>query len=95
MERFTLLKSDFLRLPTERWHMVEIMPIVIFRSEIPYKESTRAITGQRGSLPVTPLGYLNFKKVIFRTMQTMRKTVSVNWLTSRRFSAPKRGGVNK
>ena len=75
MERFTLLKSDFLRLPTERWHMVEIMPIVIFRSEIPYKESTRAITGQRGSLSVMPLGYLNFKKVIFRTMQTMRKTV--------------------
>ena len=55
----------------------------------------RAIIGQRGSLPVTPLGYLNFKKVIFRTMRTMRKQFPVNWLTSGRFSAPKRGGVNK
>ena len=47
------------------------------------------------SLSVTPLGYLNFKKSIFRTMQTMRKQFPVNWLTTGRFSAPKRGGVNK
>ena len=60
----------------------------------PYMAS-RAIIGQRGSLPVTPLGYLNFKKVIFRTMRTMRKQFPVNWLTSGGFSAPKRGGVNK
>ena len=46
------------------------------------------IIGQRGSLPVTPLGYLKFQKVIFRTMQTMRKQFPVNWLTSGRFSAP-------
>ena len=57
--------------------------------------TTRAIIGQRGTLPVTPLGYLNPKKVIFRTMRTMRKQFPVNWLTSGRFSAPKRGGVNK
>ena len=37
----------------------------------------RAIIGQRGTLPVMPLGYLNFKKVIFRTMQTMRKQFPV------------------
>ena len=37
----------------------------------------RAIIGQRGSLPVRPLGYLNFKKVIFRTMRTMRKQFPV------------------
>ena len=43
----------------------------------------RAIIGQRGRLPVTPLGYLNFKKVIFRTMRTMRKQFPavINWLT--------------
>ena len=56
---------------------------------------SRAIIGQRGTLPVTPLGYLDPKKVIFRTMRTMRKQFPVNWLTSGRFSAPKRGGVNK
>ena len=57
-----------------------------------YLSFPRAIIGQRGSLSVTPLGYLNFKKVIFRTMRTMRKQFPVNWLTSGRFSAPKRGG---
>ena len=46
------------------------------------------LIGQRGGLPVTPLGYLKFKKVIFRTMQTMQKQFPVNWLTSGRFSAP-------
>ena len=56
---------------------------------------SRAIIGQRGALPVTSLGYLNFKKVIFRTMRTMRKQFPVNWLTSGRFSAPKRGAVKK
>ena len=55
----------------------------------------RAIIGQRGTLPVTRLGFLNCKKVIFRTMRTMRKQFPVNWLTSGRYSAPKRGGVNK
>ena len=55
----------------------------------------RAIIGQRGSLPVTPFGYLNSKKVIFRTMWNMRKQFPGNWLTSGRSSAPKRGGVNK
>ena len=57
--------------------------------------AARAIIGQRGTLPVTPLGYVNPKKVIFRTMRTMRKQFPVNWLTSGRFSGPKRGGVNK
>ena len=41
-----------------------------------------AIIEHRGSLPVTLLGYLNFKKVIFRTMRTMQKQFPVNWLTS-------------
>ena len=36
-----------------------------------------AIIGQRGTLPVTPLGYLNSKKVIFRTMRAMRKQFPV------------------
>ena len=31
-------------------------------------------------------GYLNFKKVIFRTMRTTRKQFPVNWLTSGRFA---------
>ena len=53
---------------------------------------TRAIIGQRGTLPVTPLGYLNPKKVIFRTMRTMRKQFPVTWLTSGRFSAKARPG---
>ena len=52
----------------------------------------RAIIGQRGTLPVTPLGYLNPKKVIFRTMRTMRKQFPVTWLTSGRFSAKARPG---
>ena len=43
---------------------------------------SRAIIGQRGTLPVRPLGYLNFKKVIFRTMRTMRKQFPVTQLTS-------------
>ena len=47
---------------------------------------SRAIIGQRGTLPVTPLGYLNPKKVIFRTMRTMRKQFPVNWLTSGRLA---------
>ena len=38
---------------------------------------SRAIIGQRGRLLVRPLGYLNFKKVIFRTMRTMRKQFPV------------------
>ena len=42
----------------------------------------RAIIGQRGTLPVRPLGYLNFKKVIFRTMRTMRKQFPVSHMTS-------------
>ena len=43
---------------------------------------SRAIIRQRGTLPVRPLGYLNFKKVIFRTMRTMRKQFPVTQLTS-------------
>ena len=39
-------------------------------------------------------GILISKKLFFRTMRTMRKQFPVNWLTSGRFSAPKRGGVN-
>ena len=62
-------------------------PKSIFLAE---KLTSRALKGQRGSLPVTPLGYLKFTKVIFRTMRTMRKQFPVNWLTSGRFS-----GVNK
>ena len=53
---------------------------------------TRAIIGQRGTLPVMPLGYLNPQKVIFRTMRTMRKQFPVTWLTSGRFSAKARPG---
>ena len=66
---------------------------VIF--SITHRVKARAIIGQRGSPPVMPLGYLNFKKNIFRTLRTMRKQFPVSWLTSGRFSAPKRGGVNK
>ena len=75
--------------------------LILLAEILAYKKSatdtwaSRAIIGQRGTLPVTPLGYLNPKKVIFRTMRTMRKQFPVNWLTSGRFSAPKRGGVNK
>ena len=53
---------------------------------------SRAIIGQRGTLPVTPLRYLNPKKVIFRTMRTMGRQFPVTWLTSGRFSAKARPG---
>ena len=36
-------KSDFLRWPSERWHMMEKMPILIFRPEIPYSESINVV----------------------------------------------------
>ena len=42
------------------------------------------IKGQSGSLPVMPLGYLNFKKVIFRNYADHAETVSgkvVPWLS--------------
>ena len=51
------------------------------------RSTSRAIIGQRGTLPVTPLGYLDSKKVIFRTMRTMRKQFPLTWLTSGRFSS--------
>ena len=44
------------------------------------------IIGQRSSLSVIPLGYLNFKKVIFRTMLAMWKQFPVSWLTSGRLA---------
>ena len=34
----THLKSDFLRWSSERWHMMEKIPILIFRPELPYSE---------------------------------------------------------
>ena len=54
---------------------------------------TRAIIGQRRSLPVTPLGYLNFKKVIFRTMPTMWKLFPVNFYTNGSFTSNGRNTV--
>ena len=53
-----------------------------FSVDIAWKQDI--ITRQRGGLPVMPLEYLNFKKVIIRTTRTMRKQFLVNWLTSRR-----------
>ena len=44
------------------------------------------IIGQRGSLPVMPSGYLNFKTVMLETMKTMQKQFLVNWLTSGRLA---------
>ena len=37
------LKSDFFWRPSERWHMMEKMPILIFRPEIPYSESINVV----------------------------------------------------
>ena len=54
-------------------------------SPLTYMEP-RAIIGQRGTLPVRPLGYLNFKKAIFRTMRTMRKQFPVKQYTSGRLA---------
>ena len=39
----TLLKSDFFWRPSERWHMMEKMRILIFRPEIPYSESINVV----------------------------------------------------
>ena len=37
------IKSDFLWRPSERWHMMEKMPVFIFCPEIPYSESINVV----------------------------------------------------
>ena len=49
---------------------------------IDFPKSHNGREGLSGRWP----GYLNFKKVIFRTMRTTRKQFPVNWLTSGRLA---------
>ena len=37
------LKSAFFSRPREKWHMMEKMPILIFRPEVPYDESINVV----------------------------------------------------
>ena len=59
---------------------------------------SRAIIGQRGTLPVRPLGYLNFKTVIFKTIIYARVYLQYAWpshhaLEQRFAKATKAGAV--
>ena len=39
----TTIKSAFFSRPREKWHMMEKMPILIFRPEVPYDESINVV----------------------------------------------------
>ena len=42
-EEFLPFKSGFFWRPSERWHMMEKMPTLIFRPEISYSESINVV----------------------------------------------------